>query len=188
MKELSKYCITIVIYTGLVFISEPSNITTGMGTDVHFNCDYFGTHASPLWKITHPTGALRTVSTARLPRNHFSTGKGLAIKNVDESHNLTSYACLFQIHDRDEIVIISSRTGMLTVLDTITFDIQLGVASNLELPSARRTIELFQGDRFPSMTIKKFGYSADTFIVIVRIKSFNNDHCSTSKGLIIIIS
>lgn len=171
------------MYTGLVFISEPSNITTGMGMDVHFNCDYFGTHASPLWKITHPTGALRTVSTARLPRNHFSTGEGLAIKNVDESHNLTSYACLFKIHDRDQIVIISSRKGMLTVLDTITFDIQLSLGSNFEVPSARQRIELFQGDNIPSMTIKKFGYSADTFIVIVRIKSFNNDYCSTSKRL-----
>lgn len=175
-----KYCVVLIIifflYTGLVFISEPSNITTGMKMDVHFNCDYIGTHASPLWTITQPTGTFKTVSTARLPRNHFSTGKGLAIRNVDESHNMTSYACHFQIYNKDEIVLISSRTGTLVVLDTITF--QLSAASNFEVS---QTIELFQGDSIPSMTIRKLGYSADTFIVIMRIESFNNDRCNTSK-------
>lgn len=155
--------------------------------DVHFDCNYIGTHASPLWTITHPTGTLRTVSTARLPRNHFSTGKGLSIRNVDESHNRTSYTCHFQIHDKDQVVRISSREGTLMVLDTIAFDIQLSSGSNhFDHSLARQIIELFRGDKIPSMTIKKFGYSADTFIVIVKIKSFNDDHCSTSKTITVI--
>ena len=155
--------------------------------DVHFDCNYIGTHASPLWTITHPTGTLRTVSTARLPRNHFSTGKGLSIRNVDESHNRTSYTCHFQIHDKDQVVRISSREGILMVLDTIAFDIQLSSGSNhFDHSLARQIIELFRGNKIPSMTIKKFGYSADTFIVIVKIKSFNDDHCSTSKTVTVI--
>ena len=68
------------------------------------------------------------------------------------------------------------------VLDTIAFDIQLSSGSNYFDDSlARQIIELFRGDEIPSMTIRKFGYSADTFIVIVKIKSFNDDRCSTSK-------
>ena len=186
LATLQKLLITthFFLHLGLVFISEPSNVTTGMGRDIHFNCDYFGTHASPFWKITHPTGTLRTVSTARLPRNHFSTRMGLAIKDVDETHNMTSYACLFQIHDRDQIVIISSREGTLTVLDTIAFEFQLSNNSDFELSASNRTLELFHGDSIPPVTIKKFGYSTDTFIVYVRIKSLNNGHCSTCKKTI----
>lgn len=165
--------------TGLVFITEPSNITTGIGMDVRFNCDYVGTHATPVWNITNSIeGTSRLVSTARLPHKHFSTGKGLSITEVDETHNLTTYACMFRVYDRDELVIISSKEGTLTVLDTIIFDFQLDDSRNFELSASNRTIEVFRSDTVPLVTIKKFGYSTDTFIVIVRIKSFHSDHTS----------
>ena len=153
--------------------------------DVYFSCDYVGTHATPVWNITNSIKRTsRLVSTARLPHKHYSTGKGLGIIEVDETHNLTRYACMFRVYDRDELVIISSKEGTLTVLDTITFAFQL---SGFELSVSNRTIELFQGDSIPSMTIRKFGYSSDTFIIIVRIKSFNNDHCSKRKGMSAIV-
>ena len=151
--------------------------------DVHFHCDYVGTHASPIWKITHPEGTSRMVSTARLPHNHFSTDTGLVIRGVDETQNMTSYACLFRIYDRDQIVIITSRVGTLIVLETITFDLQLSDINNIQLTNASRMLELFQGDSIPSITIRKLGYSEDTFIVIVRIKSFDTDHCSAGKKI-----
>ena len=165
MYKNAKLCV------GVVFISEPSDVTTGVGKNVHFNCDYIGTHASPIWNVTHTTRTSRLVSSSRLPHNHILTSKGLTIMDVDEAQNMTSYACLFRIYDRDQILIISSRIGTLIVLDTITFDFQLTSGSNFELSTAHRTIELFQGDSIPSVTINKLGYSADTYVVIVRIKS-----------------
>ena len=153
--------------------------------DVHFHCDYVGTHASPIWKITHPEGTSRMVSIARLPHNHFSTDTGLVIRGVDETQNMTSYACLFRIYDRDQIVIITSKVGTLIVLETITFDLQLSDINNIQLTNASysRMLELFQGDSIPSLSIRKLGYSEDTFIVIVRIKSFDTDHCSAGKKI-----
>ena len=145
--------------------------------DIHFYCDYFGTHAKPFWRITHPTGTVTTVSASRLPRNHFSTRFGLAIKNVEETQNMTLYECLFRIFNREDIMIISSRAGMLTVLETIVFEFQLST-SNFELSASNRTIELFQGDSIPLVIIKKFGYSADTFIIVVRVRNLDNDQCT----------
>ena len=134
-----------------MFISEPNDVITGAGKDVHFSCDYIGTHASPIWNVTYPTRTSRILSSRRLPHNHILTSNGLAIMNVNEAQNKTSYACLFQIHDRDQIVIISSRIGKLIVLDTITFNFQLTShpGSNFELSAAHRTIELFKGDSIP---------------------------------------
>lgn len=161
---------------------EPRNITAGIGMDVHFNCKHTGTLASPFWNITYPNGASRTVSTARLPHYHFSTGMGLLIRDVDETHNMTSYACMFRIYDRNELIIISSKAGTLIVLENIRFDLQLRDSNGFEISTTTRSLELFQGDSLPFITIKKFGYSADTFIVIVRItKTFDDDHNNTCE-------
>ena len=80
-------------------------------------------------------------------------------------------------------VTITSRVGTLIVLETITFDLQLSDINNIQLTNASRMLELFQGDSIPSITIRKLGYSEDTFIVIVRIKSFDTDHCSAGKKI-----
>lgn len=151
--------------------------------DVHFNCDYVGTLAIPVWNITNSIeGKSRLVSTSRLPHKHISTGNGLSIVEVDETYNLTTYACIFQVYDRDELVIISSKVGTLTILETITFDLQIRDSDSLDISTTSRSLELFQGDNVPLITIKKLGYSFDTFILIVKTtKSFNSRLCNSCK-------
>ena len=72
-------------------------------------------------KFSYPEGASTVTTTTRLPIKHSSNRTGLTIKDVDESHNMTSYSCLFQVYNRDEIVLVASSVGMLVVLETIFF-------------------------------------------------------------------
>ena len=163
---------------GITFISEPRNVRVGVGQKAHFECIYHGTHAAPIWNITYPRGTSRILSTGKLPLKHFSNATGLFIKDVDESHNMTSYSCLFQIYDRDKVKVIASTAGMLIVVETITFDLQI---SNYVHLVSNRTLDLVKGDIPPLLQIIKQGYSTDTYVVILSISlihDYNNSKCS----------
>lgn len=184
VRPYIKLALTLIvndIYTGLIFVSEPSNVTVGVGQEAHFSCSYYGTHASPLWNIIHPGGTSKTVSTARLPLKHSSNATGLTVVDVEDSHNMTSYSCLFQIYNRNRIELITSTIGTLIVLETITFSLRL--SSHTQLPN-NQTLNLFKGDSPPLLTIVKSGYSADTFVVVLRIKGFHSDRNSKNNTLL----
>lgn len=142
-------------------------MSVGVGQEAHFECVYRGTHAAPIWNITNPGGSSKIVSTGKLPHKHFSKTTGLVIKDVDESHNMTSYSCLFQIYNRKKVEIVASAAGMLIVLETITFDMHI---SNYINHISNRTLNLVKGDSPPLLQITKQGYSAESFIVILSIR------------------
>ena len=155
-------------HTGLTFISEPNTTKVGEGKDVRFDCIYIGTHAHPLWNITYSDGTSRLMSTTRLPPKHFLRDTGIAILDVDETMNMTSYSCLFQVYNRNEVVFVSSRVGTLIVLQTIVFSLRFAASIDNQL-------SLLEGDYPLEVLIIKEGYSANTFVVILTIEKFEGN-------------
>ena len=141
-------------------------MTTGVGTDAHFECAYTGTTANPLWNITSRSGESRIVSTTRLPLQHSHNSSGLTISNVAETQNMTLYSCLFQLFDRDEIVIVSSEPGTLIVMEMVTLSISL----QHYVPTAEHEYSIIEGDTLLGVLITKVGYSPNVIVAPVEVK------------------
>jgi hypothetical protein len=148
-----------------LYTREPWNITTGLGKTVFFPCMYRGSSVNPLWNISYPDGTSKFVSTTRLPIKLQSNGTGLIISDVDESHNMTGYSCIFQAFDRDKIVLVSSSVGILTVLESVIFSFSIDIDQ----------LNVSEGDYPPQISILKTGYSTDTHSISLLISVFTDD-------------
>ena len=162
---------------GVNFISQPSNVTVGIGSNVHFNCTYTGTNANPLWNITNSNRESNLASTIRLPTNHIHSGSGLFVRNVDERQNMSSYSCLFQVYERDKVMILASEVGTLVVLETLTFRLEV---TNYEPLSNGREYILYEGDNAPQVSVILTGYTNDIYSVPLLIKLLNEEYPSIS--------
>ena len=88
--------------------SQPSDVTAPPGSDVFFPCTYIGISANilPQWRIN---GELFFSNS--LPPRHFYNGTGVLVLNIDESMNMNSYICLFDLTSGYYV----STTGQLLV-------------------------------------------------------------------------
>lgn len=137
-------------------------------------CTYRGPSVNPLWNISYPDGTSKFVSTTRLPIKFQSNGTGLIITDVDESHNMTGYSCTFQAFDRNNIVLVSSSVGILTVLESVIFSFS----------NDTDQYNISEGDLPPKISILKTGYSTDTHLISLLISVFTDD--SSQKNITVI--
>ena len=98
----------------ITFLSQPQNLTVGIGEDAFFPCTYSGTTTSPVWRIGDNTYTLRD-----LPVNHNFNNSGLIVAEVNSSNNGWAYSCHFTFFRREEYewITIESTRGFLTVVN-----------------------------------------------------------------------
>lgn len=115
----------ILYYTVVTFRSQPVNVTTVIGGQAYFPCTYEGSSVAPSWRIVDKNGEARDYTITTLPVNHYYTGDGLLLRNIDKSLNLTVYSCFLKFHIAGYHQ-ISSSNATLNILNPVTFEISTG--------------------------------------------------------------
>lgn len=154
----------------MAFDLEPKNVTVGVGHEAYFPCKYNGSNILPYWNISKASG-WDVVPTNRLPLKHYFNGTGLIVMDVDESHNMTSFSCIFQVFDHDSLTIVNSVSGTLIVLEDISFHLELNGIHISE------RVALREGDPTHTLRIVKSGHSFDSYLVLLSVVGEHEGYC-----------